>query len=691
MIALDTDRGHDVRMTWVAPGVPHRAATASWWLAAVIVAAAAGTAVALGLAHPHPEFVPAMLTQTAAWTAAMAVSLPAALGIVIWTARRGYSRLARAMLAGCAAAAAYWLAPAISTALIDAGATGTVAFAISSAYSAVGWTTVLNLLGLTAIVAAAHALGRTVARPAAICLVVVLIGMLVFGLLIPDPPLLDGYPDVPTVLPRAVLQAPTTRAISQTVFLLWIGTLLIAPVALWVAVLRARGLERRILVRIAIGAMIPAMVFGLCGLYGVLSMGSSGSEVVPLAVTFALALSLTFAWLTATVRDAGTASARLTAIGSIVRVLLWGLYLFALIRILVPLAGLLGGSAVAGAGLAVVVMGATYLPWRMLVSWCARKADPRAAMAAATIAADQGGRAGVVAERALRDALGDAGAQLLIRIEDDDRVGWVEADGTAADAPEPGPDAAVLDDGHGRPLAVLITGTRFIDARPLLRVVRPLIERAALEAELRAQSDRIAAERRRADNASAEARRRIERDLHDGVQGRLVSLGLGLSLARDGMADPVSRGLIDETVGQLHDAVAELRELSSGDLSVRLAGTGLAAAVGDLVRRMPVEVQLEIAPIRVARDVEAVAYFVIAEAVTNAVKHAAASSVRVRVADGAEVVVSVADDGSGGADLRTGSGLRGLQERVHAVGGRFLVSEAVPRGTLVEAVLPCAS
>ncbi|MBS1905666.1 MAG: hypothetical protein JST33_03660 [Actinobacteria bacterium] len=365
--------------------------------------------------------------------------------------------------------------------------------------------------------------------------------------------------------------------------------------------------------RIAIGAMMPGMVFGLCGLYGVLSMGGSGSEVTPLALTFAAALSVTFGWLAATVRDAGTASARLTAIGSVVRVLLWSLYVFALLRALVPLAGLLNGSAQAGAGLAVVVIATTFVPWRLLVNWCARKADPRAAVAAATIAADRGGRPGVVAQRALQEALGDPQARLIVRIWDSAGIGWVSADGSPADPPVRDPDTATLDDGRPEPAAVLVTATRFIDAGPLLNAVRPLIERAALEAEVRAQSERAAAERLRADSASAEAHRRIERDLHDGVQGRLVSLGLGLSLARDGMTDPVSRVLIDETVGQLRDAVAELRELSSGDLSTRLTEIGLAAAVGELVRRMPVAVQVQIAPVRLSRDVEAVAYFVVAE------------------------------------------------------------------------------
>lgn len=106
---------------------------------------------------------------------------------------------------------------------------------------------------------------------------------------------------------------------------------------------------------------------------------------------------------------------------------------------------------------------------------------------------------------------------------------------------------------------------------------------------------------------------------------------------------------------------------------------------------MPVPVDLDIAPLRVGHEVETVAYFVIAEALANAIKHAEPTRLSVRVTAGEEVVVSVADDGVGGADLRAGSGLRGLQERARAVGGRLIVSEATPGGTLVEAVLPCGS
>jgi signal transduction histidine kinase len=561
---------------------------AGWGLAASVVAAAATAAIALGLLSPNPDFPSAVLTQATSWVVVMTPSLAVALGIALWTARRGEAALARWMMTACAAVSAYWLAPAVGGALRNAHIGGP-AVLVAAAAGAALWTTVLALLQLTALSAAAAAVGRPVARGAA----------------------------------RFVL------------------------------------------------------------------------EVDGLAVGFSLALPATLGWLAATVRDSRSASARLTAIGAVVRVLLWVLYVLLLVQLVTPLAGAMGGGAAAGAFFAIAVLATTFVPWRLLVAWCARKADPRAAVAAASIAADRFGDPGIVAERALREALGDPDAQLLIAIED----GWVDAQGRPATPPTPAASAAEVDDeaatiltgSGGRAMAALASRTRFVDARPLLDAVRPLVERAGLEAEIRAQGERVATERRRADNAAAEARRRIERDLHDGVQGRLVSLGLGLGLARDAMADPVSRGVIDEAVGQLHDAVAELRELSSGDLSTRLSGSGLAASVGDLAGRMPVPVDLDIAPLRVGHEVETVAYFVIAEALANAIKHAEPTRLSVRVTAGEEVVVSVADDGVGGADLRAGSGLRGLQERARAVGGRLIVSEATPGGTLVEAVLPCGS
>ncbi len=162
-------------------------------------------------------------------------------------------------------------------------------------------------------------------------------------------------------------------------------------------------------------------------------------------------------------------------------------------------------------------------------------------------------------------------------------------------------------------------------------------------------------------------------------------------MARSDLEDPVSRAILDETILSLQSAVLELRELASGTVSQRLSAGGLASAVGDLVARMPIRVSLDIRPPAIGAATESTAYFVIAESLTNVVKHARARNARVAVTGDTEVLIAISDDGEGGADVRAGTGLRGLQERVHSVGGRLVVSDRVPRGTLVEAMLPCGS
>lgn len=277
-------------------------------------------------------------------------------------------------------------------------------------------------------------------------------------------------------------------------------------------------------------------------------------------------------------------------------------------------------------------------------------------------------------------------------------VAWQDADGAPVPDPfEAGGGSGLDDDAvlviagpRGHRLAAVTTRVRFVDARPLVAVVRPLIERARLEAQVRARSERLAAERRRADHAAEEARHRIERDLHDGVQGRLVGLGLDLRMAGESVTDPIGRDVIERAVAELRGTVAELRELSGGTLGRRLGEHGLAAAVGDLAARVPVPVEIDIPAVPLPSVVESTAYFVIAESITNAVKHAGAARIGVQVIAGDTVTLLIDDDGCGGADPRAGTGLRGLRERIHSLGGHLIVSDRVPRGTLVEAVLPCA-
>jgi signal transduction histidine kinase len=184
-------------------------------------------------------------------------------------------------------------------------------------------------------------------------------------------------------------------------------------------------------------------------------------------------------------------------------------------------------------------------------------------------------------------------------------------------------------------------------------------------------------------------RRAIERDLHDGLQHRLLRLSwlAGQASSTAGAASPV----LDQLGDEARDAYAALRELAQGIHPAILTEHGLAAAVEEHALRLEVPMVIEIPSSRWPRPIEATAYFVILEATTNAAKHSGAGQITV---SGRErpgwLTVEVTDDGSGGADPEHGSGLRGLHDRVSALGGTLTVHSAFRRGTRVVAELPCA-
>ena len=188
--------------------------------------------------------------------------------------------------------------------------------------------------------------------------------------------------------------------------------------------------------------------------------------------------------------------------------------------------------------------------------------------------------------------------------------------------------------------------------------------------------------------------RRIERDLHDGAQARLVALGMSIGMAEQKLAtDPeAARQLLVEARAGAVDALRELRDLARGIHPPILADRGLEAALAALVARVPLAVDLRVdLAERPPESAESAAYFVAAEALANAAKHADASRVDVRVVRmGEALVVTVMDDGHGGADP-DGSGLQGLRHRVEALDGTLRVDSPPGGPTIVEAVLPCAS
>jgi signal transduction histidine kinase len=193
-----------------------------------------------------------------------------------------------------------------------------------------------------------------------------------------------------------------------------------------------------------------------------------------------------------------------------------------------------------------------------------------------------------------------------------------------------------------------------------------------------------------------EERRRVERDLHDGAQQRLLALSLTIAMISDQLtatpdAGPDLTRLAGTACGEISAAIGELRELGRGLHPAVLTNEDLAAAVETLAGLAPLPVTTRISPARYPPAVEATAYFVISEALANVARHARASKAEVTACgDLGRLVVEVRDDGIGGAPARGGSGLTGLADRVAALGGRLTITSPPGGGTTIRAGLPCA-
>ncbi|HZB59071.1 MAG TPA: sensor histidine kinase [Actinomycetota bacterium] len=212
--------------------------------------------------------------------------------------------------------------------------------------------------------------------------------------------------------------------------------------------------------------------------------------------------------------------------------------------------------------------------------------------------------------------------------------------------------------------------------------------------QLQARVEALQASRDRAVDSAEAERRRIERDLHDGAQQRLVALAMDLGMARAKLeSDPAAAtALVGEAHEEAKRALAELRDLARGIHPAVLADRGLDAAISALAARSPVPVGIDVATGRLPDPVESAAYFVVAEALTNAAKHAQAAEISVRIARHRDLlIVEVIDDGVGGADPAKGSGLRGLADRVAAVDGHLTVTSPPGGPTVIRAELPCGS
>jgi signal transduction histidine kinase len=297
---------------------------------------------------------------------------------------------------------------------------------------------------------------------------------------------------------------------------------------------------------------------------------------------------------------------------------------------------------------------------------------------------------------ALADALGDRSLALAYWLPDRER--YVDATGRPVELPAPGRGRAYIEiEREGRRVAAIVHDASLAEEPALVRAAGAAaamaLENERLEAELRAKIDEVRASRARLLEVGMSERRRIERDLHDGAQQRLVALSLTLGLALQRIDDDSARDLVQEAHTEAVAALAELRELARGIHPAVLSDRGLQAALRSLADRAPVLVEIaELPDDRLPPAVEAASYFVVAEALANMAKHAEATHavVEVRRVNGHARIV-VRDDGHGGADPERGSGLRGLAYRVSALDGRLAVDSPQGEGTTVTAEIPCAS
>jgi signal transduction histidine kinase len=248
----------------------------------------------------------------------------------------------------------------------------------------------------------------------------------------------------------------------------------------------------------------------------------------------------------------------------------------------------------------------------------------------------------------------------------------------------------------GRRVALLLHDAALREERELLGAVAAAaglaLENERLQSEVRASVVQVASSRARLVQASDRARRRLERNLHDGAQQRLLELAVTLRLLESRVQDdPESRELMLTGKEQLAQSLEELRELAQGLHPAVLTDHGLAVALAAVAARTPVPVTLDVVGERLPESVEVAAYYLICEALANVAKHAHAATATVSVAREGEVAtVEVVDDGSGGADTSRGAGLRGLADRVEAVSGQLTIDSPRGGGTRVHAEFPCA-
>jgi signal transduction histidine kinase len=485
-----------------------------------------------------------------------------------------------------------------------------------------------------------------------------------------------------------------TGALLAVGMTLFIGALVASIVALTVRFRRSHGVERRQLALFTYAAALAGVILPLA--FALWSVTPVVHLMAALSLT-ALPIAATIAILRYRLYDVDIVISRTLVYGTL-SVLLGGA--FAATTVLLG-ASLGRGSAWATAG-ATLLVAVAFRPLRSTVQdavdrrFNRARYDARHRMAAFLERLRAGEAAPEEVESVLRNVLSDPALELLFYLPESEL--YVDAGGApVAELPSDGREAVPVER-DGQPLAMVFHDPRGQEHPALLREVVEggglAIEIARLRVELRRQLSEVEASRARIVDAANAERRRIERDLHDGAQQRLVSIGLALRHAQHELSTAsaeAARDTLDGAVAEVAVAIDELRELSRG-LPPSQLDAGLAPALRELAARAPVPVLVTAPDERFDRGVEAAAYFIACEGLTNAVKHAHATRIALQAGrEAGRLVVRVTDDGVGGATPGQGSGLRGLTDRVAAHGGSLRIESDRGGGTALIAELPCAS
>ena len=489
------------------------------------------------------------------------------------------------------------------------------------------------------------------------------------------------------------------RAVDITGWLFVLAGIACAAAALVVRLRRAHGIQRQQLkLVLAVGATAAIVAAPLMSTWLVWPHGHLQLRMAVLGVCFAtFPLAAGIAILRYRLFDIDVVINRTLVYGAVSVVLA---ALFAATTLLLGTA--LGRGSAWATAAATLVVAIAFRPLRARFQDAVDKRFNRARYDALRRTADflEALRAGRAApeqvEGFLRELLGDPGLELRFFLPESEL--YVDTRGVPIAAEADDERQLIPIERDGRPLGIVLHDPATQEQPDLLRRVVEAgglaIEIARLRVELRRQLAEVEASRARIVTAANEERRRIERDLHDGAQQRLVSIGLALRHAQHeltGASPQRATQTLDAAVAEVEVAIDELRELARGLPPAQL-DAGLAPAFSELARRAPIPVQVNACKERFDRGVEAAAYFIGCEGLTNAVKHAQATRIILSAArqDG-KLIVSVTDNGIGGAAPVQGSGLNGLADRVAALGGTLRIESESGAGTTLVAELPCES